>query len=863
MKFTFILVGLLSGSILFAQNFDFEQLIPPSPFPQNIAEISGTDSGDSNAADLDNDGDIDFIITGYGNFDLTTKIYLNDGIGNFLEDYESTLTPMYNSSVELADLNGDGSPDIILSGRPDNMFGGTETLTEIYLNDGNGTFTIIPHSIPDLSYGDIDSGDLDNDGDIDIVICGEETSGFAFAGVYLNNGSAEFTLNQQLTGSVYGTILLGDTDNDGDLDLYLSGNLVTGISVNAMCRLHENDGEGFFTTMPLGLSPSMNGAAVFFDMDSDGDLDLLVNGRVANSLVRTDLYLNNGNNLFELVENTPFQDSELGDIGVSDFDLDGDLDVLMTGIQGVVSHTRLYTNDGTGDFVENTDHEFDDFGMGSVLFADFNSDSYEDVLIGGDWSEFTNINRVFLNNGTGHFSPILNTPFEDISGDFNFADVDNDGDLDFIQTGGHTSSRFQTNLYINEGSMIFSKSESEFYGVRNSSVKFSDIDLDGDMDVIISGEIDGYEPLTVRYTNDGNGNFSEVGFTNVTDLDQAALLFFDIDNDGDEDLIAAGENSNGEEFIRLFENNDASLLANINTPFIPLSNPTLNILDVNGDGIKEVISFGNDGINPAALVYSLDGSGGFELFSSSLFDPVNYPRVIIGDIDIDGDDDLLLSGSVGFGMNTEYVLYYYQNLNDGSFNRIDLFEGDGLSRGALNLSDFDLDGDLDLIVSGYNLSGVEETKVYENIGEGEFNEVFEMPFHHIGWSHMKSADLDNDGDLDLMYCGIDRNNNEIFRLFENKVICVGLNQYNVDNHTEDVIIFPNPSSLSIKINSKSRIPLSSVIQIVNMDGEIIMEEEFQKNKNYDISKISSGVYFVSIFSENRDLLYKTEVLMKR
>jgi hypothetical protein len=286
----------------------------------------------------------------------------------------------------------------------------------------------------------------------------------------------------------------------------------------------------------------------FADVDSDDDLDLLIQGQgVGHSSTYTKLFQNDGAGNFSEVENSPFSSVFLGDLAFADVDGDNDLDVLISG-KGAwpneIKSTKLYFNDGTGEFTASGNSPFVDVSHGSIAFADVDGDTDQDLLITGDNDGNSAITKLYLNDGLGSFTEQNNSPFAAVtSGSVAFADVDGDTDQDVLITGG--SSVFLQGqgsvLYINDGIGNFTiKTGTPFEGVRYSSVDFADIDGDLDQDVLITGR--GEQPFSGLYINDGVGNFSLSTEDQIYPVEFGCAAFADVDNDSDLDLFLTGAN---------------------------------------------------------------------------------------------------------------------------------------------------------------------------------------------------------------------------------------------------------------------------------------------------------------------------------
>ena len=294
MKKTITLLTILYAATMFSQNFT---VATDTPF-------IGTTDGSAHLVDVDGDGDLDFFNTGDqggSGFQGIAQLFTNDGSGTFTLVAGTPFPGVESAASEFADIEGDGDLDLILTG---SISGGR--IAHLYLNDGTGTFTLdASQPFKDVSVGDVIIEDLDGDSDLDVIISGYNTAAEArIAEVYKNNGAnpAVFTIftaspafalaaGTPFIGGNAGTVDFFDVDNDGDMDVLLSG--YENSSPNRNTRLYSNDGDGNFTEETSETITGINNADIAIG-DIDGNLtkDIVI---VGYSNIRiAELYRNSG-----------------------------------------------------------------------------------------------------------------------------------------------------------------------------------------------------------------------------------------------------------------------------------------------------------------------------------------------------------------------------------------------------------------------------------------------------------------------------------------------------------------------------------------------------------------------------------------
>jgi hypothetical protein len=245
------------------------------------------DTGSVAWADFDNDGRLDILLTGYSSSGAVSQVWRNLGNGNF-SNINAGLPGVFYSSVAWGDFDNDGRPDILLTGTTNGFV--TGNLSQVWRNLGNGAFSNLNVKLPGVSQGAVALGDFDNDGRLDILLTGYSSNG-PISQIWRNLGNGAFTnINAGLPGVYQSSVAWGDFDNDGHLDILLTG---IDINTNVISQVWRNLGNGTFSDLNAGLPGVSQGSVAWVDYDNDGRLDLLLTGLDTNSNPILALYRNN------------------------------------------------------------------------------------------------------------------------------------------------------------------------------------------------------------------------------------------------------------------------------------------------------------------------------------------------------------------------------------------------------------------------------------------------------------------------------------------------------------------------------------------------------------------------------------------
>ncbi len=303
-----------SGTISILKNnsdgtFAPAQAVPAGEGPQSIA-----------FGDVDGDGDLDLAVANYfltaNPISNNVSVHRNNGDGTFApaQFFPVGTNPKF---VAIGDLDNDGDLDLAAANaNSDNI--------SILKNDGTGTFSA-PQNFPVINRPlSITVGDWDQDGDLDLAV--SNSSYTNFVSVFTNNGDATFATPQNLgtgTGTGLRFVTSGDLDQDGDLDLVTTNYYTNDVSV----LKNNSDGtfaaaQNFSVGSAAYVGPS---SATLADFDGDSDLDLATSNENAPS-VTTSVLKNNGDGTFGTPQTFPVS-AEPTFITSGDFDNDGDVDL--------------------------------------------------------------------------------------------------------------------------------------------------------------------------------------------------------------------------------------------------------------------------------------------------------------------------------------------------------------------------------------------------------------------------------------------------------------------------------------------------------------------------------------------------------
>lgn len=710
--------------------------------------------------DCDNDGDQDLLVCGATGtqplYAPVSRVYRNNGDGSFT-DLNLGLTGIHNGSARWIDYNHDGYMDIFITGAG---------ITKLYKNYGRLVFMDSGISLPGYTDCDADWTDYDQDGDTDLIICGQ-SGGNERTRIYRNEAGLAFTeINAGFQDVAFGSVRWGDFDNDGDSDLLLAGAdpIITTVYLN------ENNGAQF-EEAEVTLEPVLYGSAVWGDYDHDSDLDVLLTGMNGMSQRITKLYRNN----ISAVNTPPVTPANLHFFtSPTSAELIWDSsDDAETDAQALTYNLRVGTSPGSGNILspmtagnnsrliveggnvlQRTNHSIYSLTPGLTYY--WSVQTIDNGFLSSDFAEeqsFSTPNASFTDSG-------IELPGVYLSS-VDWGDYDQDGDLDLALSGGTEYGKDSlgiSRIYRNDDG-VFTDIGAGLPAMRKSTIKWVE-SADNDPDILLWGwDCDERRRIGYLYSNRGDGTFHTSDFyTEMFAADDASISIADMDNNGSQDALILGARYylGGPPTIR-YDIMYWRYLWHFEEIIYPrLWFGSALFIDYDGDSDMDYLVAGrNEDNQTVAEIYRNNGPDDFGEFSYYLSLPGTYAGDAgWGDFDQDGDPDIILTGFTGIDSSRGTILYR----NDGG-NFTEIESGIiGLNGGALDWGDCDNDGDLDLLITGFDGANY-QAKIYRNDGSDgidrwKFTDIMANIAPAAGGNSSAGwTDYDRDGNLDIIISG--------------------------------------------------------------------------------------------------------------
>lgn len=332
-------------------------------------------------------------------------------------------------------------------------------------------------------------------------------------------------------------------------------------------------------------------------------------------------------------------------------------------------------------------------------------------------------------------------------------DIDHDGDLDILISGEDGADR-NVQLFKNDGAGTFTPASSNFPALTRTTFDWNDINQDGKMDAIISGFPAAGPPFDSVYTSDGAGNFTQN--TSYTIAQQApGSGFADLNNDGYLDIYVFGNKFEGHPKI-YFNNKAGGFTESDQFDAYNLIDPVVYPVDFDNDQDLDLFVIAGDQEGSGRFTQMFINNNGTFTAHDFGFDPKGNGSITWADYNKDGYLDVLYNGDGVPGDDWKYMLYKNNAGTSFTFEDSLLYRQNHTGNGS-RMVDWDNDGDIDLIVTGYN-GTTQATDIYLNNGSGTFSAYAgNATIPGFSENSIETADVDGDGDLDIVSSGYSAN----------------------------------------------------------------------------------------------------------
>jgi len=664
-------------------------------------------------ADFDGDGALDAVVAGDDALDLL----LGDGEGGFgapTRLYEAVRRWSLRTAV--GDLDADGDVDLVVTrGEVPGFPWDADTGVAVFENDGTASFTVTDEAhYWGLGNHEPSLADLDADGDLDLVTANDWRGDveFSFALRLTNDGTGDLAEPEwiALPEAARG-LTAADLDGDGAAELALAVERRVAGGSETWGVVVWNDGAGTFSSSSA--HRATGGAATVIttgDLDADGAMDLVL-GHDAPAGVA--VLLGSGDGDFAAGGNEPW-DARPRDLDVVDLDGDGALDVAVLGAGAV----GVLTGDGAGGldasrlFVASA-------GGTDVDRGDLDGDGNVDLVVAEPAPDIADDGflDVLLGRGEGTFE----TGDAQIVADtwlghpVHAADFDSDGDGDLVTAA---LVPWDVSILLGEGT-LFGDPTAVGAGDAAWSLASADLDSDGDLDLAAGG----FTGVTFL-TNDGDAGFDAATIV-VPSGAEGGIALGDFDGDGDVDAASPGFPD-----VNVFTNDGTGSFSG--APHMGSFPGSLAAADLDGDGSLDLVAAEGQGDGA-----SVSWGGGDGTFDAPVALPVDgwCAAVAVDDFDADGRLDAIV-GCEGASPKLAII----RGAAARGFEDADSID-DGVVTGLASV-DVDQDGDPDVVAA----SGT-ALVVWTNDGAGTFTRELDLVAGDA--TRVFATDLDGDGATDL------------------------------------------------------------------------------------------------------------------
>ena len=591
-------------------NFDEKRSIAFINKPQTLA-----------VADIDNDGDNDFIVGSKDDDKIT--LLINNGLAVFNEQVIIYNANYAINKIKLFDLDNNGFLDVI-SGQEDGSIYFSKNIDGINFSSAQNIT-----GAADDGHG-FDFLDINGDSYYDIVFSSNYNDNLKYMlNINGNSFSSETIIDSSLSDPY--NLLAKDFDNDGLKDI-----IVSTTSDDKIGWYKNNNGS--FSSM-IQITNNVTNPKYFLieDLDNDNSFEIITSSYQLNQAENQKLSVFKKNSTSSSYEENiiNFYFSAANAVQIADLDNDGNNDIIS-------AFKSIVWNKNHGNDIFSSQYlisqNINDLSTVDVEVKDLDNDGWLDIIgiTGGNLEIYKNI------NGTS-FIPIHTQVISEGGEDIEISDINNDGYFDILIS--HRNGENPISKVLNNGNFDFENITPIYTfggtGFKAYNFKCGDVDNDGYIDIVV-GASDVSEIHWLN--NDGNGNFTYQHI--VSSIACNKIDIGDVDNDGNIDILTAGSYSYGASDINWLKKDSEGFSSPITIDTQSLKSITLG--DINNDGFLDIVGSSYEYYSPydERILYYLFNDNSFEsqITIESLGDALSLTKdAVLGDLNNDNKLDIVSS----------------------------------------------------------------------------------------------------------------------------------------------------------------------------------------------------------------------------
>jgi hypothetical protein len=750
-----------------------DEILSGMNFYDNYKKIYSTISFDniynewSKSIDVNNDGKIDILRIHRGQYDSysSSYLYINNGAGFTKTTFNYSKVPWV---IETGDYNKDGFEDLMIFTRND---WGADPIAKLYQNDKNGNFTYLK-DIATATSGKF--ADLDNDGNLDIVLLGySEVWDKYYLKIFKNNGNGDFVSlpNVSIVSDSHGDIRVGDYDNDGDNDILISSygtKCIVGLFKNQLVEENPSKANNAPTT-PNGLKNEVSFNKVKLSWNQSTDIESSSASLTYNVFIKKDdgQFITSSN---ASLENGYKRIVGKGNAGFKSF---YDINCLEDG--KYYWSVQAVDNSNKGSLFAIID-SFEVKGTMPMAPSQLVATTVSSRKIHLTWKDNSGIEDGFSIEMYSDSIPNYRSAgfylSQKVGANTSMCDIDNlsqnTGYIFRVRAFNCSSFSAPTNTDTATTypppwtkQVILDK----YFG---REAEWGDFDRDGKLDILMFyTKGDAYGPGFTRIIENKLDKLNELD-VNLPQVEyfgssrNGAANWFDFNNDGLLDICLI-DASKHDVKLRIYKNNGDKTFTDIKCDSILGMTPGScgpAFADFDNDGDQDILLTGyNIAIFKREVrIYENLGSGKFVNCGINNITGIIKSRMPWGDFNNDGYIDILANELKPDGTSNIAI---YKNNGDRTFTKVLFNNLAGLNgtddqSGDMRWGDYNNDGYADILISGAHAESTSTgiTRVYRNNGDRTFTNVDIGNVYGLASDvSIEWGDYDNDGSLDILQTG--------------------------------------------------------------------------------------------------------------